>query len=151
LIKEMIKVFNSLTQRKEEFKPDDPVKMYVCGVTTYSDCHIGHAMSYIIFDVIRRYLRLCACRQSGNDRHQEHDGQAEVSPDLPPHPCLDGHSCCLSSSLAVVCPRAPPDPKILDLRSLALSATERLLDSTSGGRPTCAGLRGSAGRAGRTR
>jgi len=52
----MIKVFNSLTQRKEEFKPDDPVKMYVCGVTTYSNCHIGHAMSYLIFDTIRRYL-----------------------------------------------------------------------------------------------
>ena len=34
----------------------DPVTMYVCGVTPYSDCHIGHAMSYIVFDVIRRYL-----------------------------------------------------------------------------------------------
>lgn len=35
----------------------DTVKMYVCGVTPYSDSHLGHAMSYIIFDVIRRYLR----------------------------------------------------------------------------------------------
>jgi len=35
----------------------DEVKMYVCGVTPYDDCHIGHAMSYIIFDVIRRYLQ----------------------------------------------------------------------------------------------
>jgi len=52
----MIKVYNSLTQQKEEFTPSDPVKMYVCGVTTYSDCHIGHAMSYIVFDTVRRYL-----------------------------------------------------------------------------------------------
>jgi cysteinyl-tRNA synthetase len=52
----MIKIHNSLTQQKEEFKPSDPVKMYICGVTTYSDCHIGHAMSYIVFDTIRRYL-----------------------------------------------------------------------------------------------
>ncbi|MBM3133129.1 MAG: cysteine--tRNA ligase, partial [Chloroflexi bacterium] len=35
----------------------DEVKMYVCGVTPYDSCHIGHAMSYIIFDVIRRYLK----------------------------------------------------------------------------------------------
>jgi cysteinyl-tRNA synthetase len=52
----MIKIYNSLTQQKEEFTPSDPVKMYVCGVTTYSDCHIGHAMSYIVFDAVRRYL-----------------------------------------------------------------------------------------------
>ncbi|MFH0768002.1 MAG: cysteine--tRNA ligase [Chloroflexota bacterium] len=53
-----MKVFNSLSGQKEEFLPQgEEVKMYVCGVTPYSDCHIGHAMSYVIFDVIRRYLR----------------------------------------------------------------------------------------------
>ena len=53
-----MKVFNTLSGRKEEFLPQgDEVKMYVCGVTPYDDCHIGHAMSYIIFDVIRRYLQ----------------------------------------------------------------------------------------------
>jgi len=52
-----MKIFNSLTGQKEEFEPQsDPVTMYVCGVTVYDDCHIGHAMSYIIFDMIRRYL-----------------------------------------------------------------------------------------------
>ncbi|HUV76209.1 MAG TPA: cysteine--tRNA ligase, partial [Dehalococcoidales bacterium] len=52
-----MKVYNTLSGRKEEFLPQgDEVKMYVCGVTPYADCHIGHAMSYIIFDVIRRYL-----------------------------------------------------------------------------------------------
>ena len=54
----MIKVFNTLSRSKEDFLPQgDVVKMYVCGVTPYDDAHIGHAMSYIIFDVIRRYLK----------------------------------------------------------------------------------------------
>jgi len=53
-----MKVYNTLSGQKEEFLPQgDEVKVYVCGVTPYSDCHIGHAMSYIIFDVIRRYLQ----------------------------------------------------------------------------------------------
>jgi len=52
-----MKVFNSLSGQKEEFRPhSDLVTMYVCGVTVYDDCHIGHAMSYVIFDTIRRYL-----------------------------------------------------------------------------------------------
>ena len=52
-----MKVYNTLSGQKEEFlTPGSEVKMYVCGVTPYSDCHIGHAMSYIIFDAIRRYL-----------------------------------------------------------------------------------------------
>jgi cysteinyl-tRNA synthetase len=53
-----MKVYNTLSGKKEEFLPQgDEVKMYVCGVTPYDDAHLGHAMSYIIFDVIRRYLR----------------------------------------------------------------------------------------------
>jgi cysteinyl-tRNA synthetase len=52
-----MKVYNTLSGQKEEFLPvGDPVRMYVCGVTPYSECHIGHAMSYIVFDVIKRYL-----------------------------------------------------------------------------------------------
>jgi len=52
-----MKVYNTLSAQKEEFLPQsDEVKMYVCGINPYADCHIGHAMSYIVFDVIRRYL-----------------------------------------------------------------------------------------------
>ena len=52
-----MKVFNTLSGQKEVFTPQgDVVKMYVCGVTPYSEAHIGHAMSYISFDVMRRYL-----------------------------------------------------------------------------------------------
>ncbi len=56
-----MKVYNTLSGKKEEFTPPSPVKdevkIYVCGVTPYDDAHIGHAMSYVIFDVIRRYLK----------------------------------------------------------------------------------------------
>jgi cysteinyl-tRNA synthetase len=53
-----IYVYNTLTRKKEEFKPLNPpeVKIYTCGVTVYDECHIGHARSLYIFDVIRRYL-----------------------------------------------------------------------------------------------
>ena len=52
-----MKIFNTLSGQKEEFAPqDNEVKMYVCGVTVYDVCHFGHALSYISFDVIRRYL-----------------------------------------------------------------------------------------------
>lgn len=51
-------IYNTLTKSKEEFVPLEPgkVKMYVCGVTVYDYCHIGHARSAVVFDVIYRYL-----------------------------------------------------------------------------------------------
>jgi cysteinyl-tRNA synthetase len=53
-----MKITDTLTGKKEDFKPrGDTVMMYVCGVTPYDESHLGHAMSYIIFDVIRRYLK----------------------------------------------------------------------------------------------
>jgi len=53
-----MKLYNTLSGKKEDFEPQgDEVRIYVCGVTPYDDAHIGHAMSYVIFDVIRRYLR----------------------------------------------------------------------------------------------
>ena len=53
-----MKVFNTLTGQREDFHPhNEVVTMYVCGITAYDECHIGHAMTYIIFDVIKRYLR----------------------------------------------------------------------------------------------
>jgi cysteinyl-tRNA synthetase len=52
-----MKIFSTLSGQKEEFKPhSDVVTMYVCGVNPYADAHIGHAMSYITFDMVRRYL-----------------------------------------------------------------------------------------------
>ncbi len=52
-----MKVFNTLTGQKEDFHPrSGVVSMYVCGITAYDESHIGHAMTYIIFDVIKRYL-----------------------------------------------------------------------------------------------
>lgn len=55
----MLKIYNTLTKSKQEFKPIKPGKigMYVCGVTVYDLCHIGHARTFVNFDVIVRYLR----------------------------------------------------------------------------------------------
>jgi cysteinyl-tRNA synthetase len=54
----MIRLYNTLTRKKEDFETLEPnlVKMYVCGVTVYNDAHVGHAMSALVFDIIRRYL-----------------------------------------------------------------------------------------------
>ena len=54
-----LRIFNTLTRRKEDFVPLVPgeARMYVCGVTVYDLCHIGHARSAMVFDVMRRYLR----------------------------------------------------------------------------------------------
>jgi cysteinyl-tRNA synthetase len=54
----MLKIYNTLTGQKEPFKPlvRRKVRMYVCGVTVYDECHLGHARSALVFDVIRRYL-----------------------------------------------------------------------------------------------
>nr|WP_273421772.1 cysteine--tRNA ligase [Halomonas sp.] len=52
-------IYNTLTRRKEPFKPlvDGKVSMYVCGMTVYDYCHLGHARVMVAFDVITRYLR----------------------------------------------------------------------------------------------
>lgn len=54
-----MQIYNSLTRKKEEFVPLKPghVTMYVCGITAYDYCHIGHARSAVVFDVLVRYLR----------------------------------------------------------------------------------------------
>jgi cysteinyl-tRNA synthetase len=53
-----IQIYNTMTRRKERFRTIEPgrVRMYVCGVTPYDSAHIGHGMSAIVFDVIRRWL-----------------------------------------------------------------------------------------------
>jgi cysteinyl-tRNA synthetase len=53
-----MRVFNTLTGQEEDFYPlGDVVTMYVCGITAYDESHIGHAMAYVIYDVIKRYLK----------------------------------------------------------------------------------------------
>ncbi len=55
----MLQIYNTLTRQKEDFKPLKPgkVDMYVCGITIYDYCHVGHARTYVSFDVMNRYLR----------------------------------------------------------------------------------------------
>ena len=54
-----MRLYNTLTGEEKEFVPADgnTVKMYVCGVTPYSSTHVGHALSYVVFDTLRRYLQ----------------------------------------------------------------------------------------------
>lgn len=56
----MLTIYNTLTKKKQPFKPLVPnqVSLYVCGVTVYDACHIGHARTYVAFDVICRYFRM---------------------------------------------------------------------------------------------
>ncbi len=55
----MLQIYNSLTRKKEPFKPlmENQVRMYVCGMTVYDFCHIGHARTVTAFDVVARFLR----------------------------------------------------------------------------------------------
>jgi len=89
-------VFNRLTRQKEEFKPliDGEVRMYVCGPTVYDHAHLGHAKTYVSFDVIVRYLRWTGLKvryvqnitdvghllETDEDRVQKKAGQLGVEP-----------------------------------------------------------------------
>ena len=55
----MLKIFNGLTRAKEVFAPLEPprVRMYVCGMTVYDYCHLGHGRVMVVFDVVQRWLR----------------------------------------------------------------------------------------------
>jgi len=55
----MLKIYNTLTGTKEEFSPIEPgkVRIYVCGVTVYDYCHLGHARMMVVFDMVTRYFR----------------------------------------------------------------------------------------------
>lgn len=55
----MLKIFNTLTRKKETFKPLSPGKvgLYVCGMTVYDYCHVGHARVMVVFDIVARYFR----------------------------------------------------------------------------------------------
>ncbi len=54
-----MRIYNSLTQQKEDFQPIEPgkIRLYVCGITVYDYCHLGHARMLVAFDVVVRHLR----------------------------------------------------------------------------------------------
>ena len=75
-----LQFYNSLTRQKEAFIPREPGKigMYVCGMTVYDYCHIGHARVMVVFDTIarpppaRERLRAQICAQHHRHRRQNH-------------------------------------------------------------------------------
>jgi cysteinyl-tRNA synthetase len=56
----MLKIYNTLAREKQEFRPITPgqVRMYVCGMTVYDYCHVGHARVMVVFDIVQRWLRI---------------------------------------------------------------------------------------------
>jgi cysteinyl-tRNA synthetase len=59
LVREMLKIYNTLARDKQDFKPIDAnkVRMYVCGMTVYDYCHLGHARVMVVFDMVYRWLK----------------------------------------------------------------------------------------------
>src|SRR4051795_10624426 len=55
----MLKIYNTLAREKQQFDPIVPgeVRMYVCGMTVYDYCHLGHARVLVVFDIVQRWLR----------------------------------------------------------------------------------------------
>jgi len=55
----MLKIYNTLTREKQQFVPIEPgrVRMYVCGMTVYDYCHLGHARVLVVFDMVQRWLK----------------------------------------------------------------------------------------------
>ena len=55
----MLKIYNTLSREKQVFVPREPgrAKMYVCGMTVYDFCHLGHARVMVVFDMVARWLR----------------------------------------------------------------------------------------------
>jgi cysteinyl-tRNA synthetase len=60
----MLRIFNSLARQKQDFTPMrvGEARMYVCGMTVYDFCHLGHARVMVVFDVVRRWLRASGYR-----------------------------------------------------------------------------------------
>lgn len=60
-MKSSLQIYNSILRKKQAFSPVDPqnVRMYVCGMTVYDFCHLGHARVMVVFDQLKRWLRAC--------------------------------------------------------------------------------------------
>ena len=72
-----LKIFNTMSGKKENFVPkkENQVGMYVCGVTVYDYCHVGHARSAIVFDTIYRYLQSATTALNGRTRKSSRSGR----------------------------------------------------------------------------
>ena len=59
-----LRIYNSLTRRVDDFSPLEPghVRLYVCGMTVYDLCHLGHARSMVAFDIVQRWLKASGYR-----------------------------------------------------------------------------------------
>jgi cysteinyl-tRNA synthetase len=123
-----LRVTNTLTREKELFETLEPghVRMYVCGPTVYSDAHIGHAMSAIVFDMIRRYLEYSGYRVTFAMNFTDIDDkiiQRAATLGLPPHELAEqlidawlDETAALNIKPATIYPRATQEiPTIIEM------------------------------------
>ena len=70
----MIQIHNSLSGKLEPLQPIEPraVRLYVCGMTVYDFCHVGHARSLVVFDMVRRCLRYRGHAADPRAQHHRH-------------------------------------------------------------------------------
>mgnify|MGYP005726299409 FL=1 len=88
-MRQAIKIYNSLTRKKEILKPitKDYIGLYVCGPTVYGDPHLGHARPAITFDIVYRYLQLCGYKvryvrnitDAGHLENDSDEGEDKIS------------------------------------------------------------------------
>ena len=75
----MLKIYNTLAREKQDFFPITPgkVRMYVCGMTVYDYCHLGHARMMVVFDVVQRWLRKVALEPHHDALHPPQQDKAQ--------------------------------------------------------------------------
>jgi cysteinyl-tRNA synthetase len=105
----MLKIYNSLSNQKEVFEPIIPgeVRMYVCGMTVYDYCHIGHARVLVVFDLVYRYLKHLGYKVTYVRNITDIDDKI-ISPSASSARCTKTrmHSACCGPTWS----RAPPRP-----------------------------------------
>jgi len=123
-----LRIYNTLSRKKETFETIEPgkVRMYVCGPTVYADAHLGHAMSALVFDIVRRYLeykgyevRYVMNFTDVDDKIINKANDLKVDPFSLAQQYIDGYTRNLESlniKPATVHPRATEDiPRIIEM------------------------------------
>ena len=123
-----LQIYNTLSRKKEKFETIEPgkVRMYVCGPTVYADAHLGHAMSALVFDIVRRYLeykgyevRYVMNFTDVDDKIINKANDLKVDPFSLAQQYIDGYTHNLESlniKPATVHPRATEDiPRIIEM------------------------------------
>jgi cysteinyl-tRNA synthetase len=133
-----LRIYNTLSRQKEEFETLRPgeVRMYVCGPTVYAAAHVGHAMSALVFDIIRRYLEYRGYRvhhlmnyTDVDDKIIQRAAEEQIEPRLLAESYIQQfrhHLDALNILPATLNPRATQDmPQIIEMVQALVPRTAR--------------------------